>query len=101
MTAKKTNTPSIWIDPDDAPELTEEDFSRGVWRIGEKVVPREEAQKALKKAMRGRPAGTSTKKSTTVRLDNDILDAFKNTGRGWQTRMNNALRDWLKAHPPA
>jgi uncharacterized protein (DUF4415 family) len=29
------------------------------------------------------------------------LDAFKETGAGWQTRMNNALRDWLKTHPRA
>ena len=53
MTAKKKNTPSTWIDPDDAPELTDEDFVRGIWAIGEKVVSREEAQKAIKKATRG------------------------------------------------
>ena len=58
MTAKKKNTPSTWIDPDDAPELTDEDFARGVWAIGEKVVSPEEAQKAIKKAMRGRPPET-------------------------------------------
>jgi uncharacterized protein (DUF4415 family) len=66
--------------------------------IGEKVVSREEAQKAIKKAMRGRPPGTGRKKSTTVRFDNDILDAFKSTGKGWQSRMNAALHDWLKEH---
>jgi hypothetical protein len=27
---------------------------------------------------------------------NDILDAFKSTGKGWQSGMNTALRDWLK-----
>jgi uncharacterized protein (DUF4415 family) len=98
MTAKKKNTPSTWIDPDDAPELTDEDFARGVWAIGEKAVSCEEAQKAIKKAMRGRPSGTGQKTSTTVRFDNDILDAFKSTGKGWQSRMNAALRDWLKEH---
>ncbi|MEE4135217.1 MAG: BrnA antitoxin family protein [Desulforhopalus sp.] len=50
--------------------------------------------------MRGRPPGTGQKKSTTVRFDNDILDAFKSTGKGWQSRMNAALRDWLKEHGP-
>ena len=58
MTARKKNIPSIWIDPDDAPELTDEDFARGVWAIGEKVVSRDAAQKTIKKAMRGRPPGT-------------------------------------------
>ena len=33
--------------------------------------------------------------------DADVVDAFKATGKGWQTRMNAALRDWLKAHSAA
>lgn len=44
---------------------------------------------------RGRPAQASTKIPTTMRLDNDVLDSFKATGDGWQTRMNNALRTYL------
>ncbi|TOZ63225.1 hypothetical protein DIJ60_07440, partial [Burkholderia pseudomallei] len=31
----------------------------------------------------------------------DVLDAFKATGRGWQTRVNAALKEWLKTHKPA
>lgn len=46
---------------------------------------------------RGRPLG-SDKESTTIRFDRDILLAFKGSGPGWQTRMNAALRDWLKTH---
>jgi uncharacterized protein (DUF4415 family) len=45
----------------------------------------------------GRPLG-SDKESTTIRFDRDILTAFKDSGPGWQTRMNAALRDWLKTH---
>lgn len=44
---------------------------------------------------RGRPAG-SNKESTTVRFDRDVLDAFRAGGPGWQTRMNAALREWLR-----
>jgi uncharacterized protein (DUF4415 family) len=33
--------------------------------------------------------------STTIRFDQDVLDALKATGRGWQTRVNDAMRDWL------
>ena len=40
-----------------------------------------------------------TKISTTVRFDADVVEAFKATGRGWQTRMNAALKDWLREHP--
>jgi uncharacterized protein (DUF4415 family) len=100
MTAKKANTPSSWIDPDDAPELTDEFFENATPSIGDKVVSKEKFRNAAKKALRGRPAGTGTKKSTTVRFDIDILDAFKATGKGWQSRINAALRDWLKEHRP-
>lgn len=48
----------------------------------------------------GRPLSASRKVSLTVRYDADIIEAFKAGGDGWQTRMNNALRDWLKTHQP-
>ena len=34
-------------------------------------------------------------------LDADVLAAFKATGKGWQTRIDDALNDWLKTHSPA
>lgn len=55
---------------------------------------------AAAKRSPGRPAG-SRKESTTVRFDRDVLDAFRAAGPGWQTRMNAALREWLKDHPVA
>ena len=40
----------------------------------------------------GRPRG-QTKTSTTIRIDNDLLDALKGDNpKGWQTRLNEALR---------
>jgi len=48
--------------------------------------------------MRGRPLGSGTKVQMTVRFDADVILAFKQTGDGWQTRMNDALRDWLATH---
>lgn len=47
----------------------------------------------------GRPPGTGRKESTTVRFDRDVLEAFRAGGPGWQTRMNEALREWLREHP--
>ncbi len=44
---------------------------------------------------RGRPAG-SNKVSTTIRFDADVLEAFRSEGPGWQSRMNQALREWLQ-----
>jgi uncharacterized protein (DUF4415 family) len=49
----------------------------------------------------GRPAGSGQKVSTTIRFDTEVIDAFRASGRGWQTRMNDALRDWLKTHSVA
>ena len=42
-----------------------------------------------------------TKVPTTIRFDADVLAALKSSGRGWQTRVNEAVKDWLKAHPQA
>ena len=47
---------------------------------------------------RGRPAGSATKEQVAIRFDHDVLAAFRTAGPGWQTRMNDALRDWLKTH---
>jgi uncharacterized protein (DUF4415 family) len=52
---------------------------------------------------RGRPAGSrkaDTKKAVTIRYSPDVLEAFKAGGAGWQARMNEALRDWLRTHSP-
>ncbi len=48
---------------------------------------------------RGRPAGSGTKEQVAIRIDHDILEAFRSGGPGWQTRMNDALREWVKSHP--
>ena len=47
---------------------------------------------------RGRPAGSGTKEQVAIRLDHDILEAFRAGGPGWQTRMNDALRELVKTH---
>jgi uncharacterized protein (DUF4415 family) len=68
----------------------------------DRPLTREEMQAGIDayRRQRGRPAG-SGKESTTIRFDRDVLAAFRASGPGWQTRMNAALRDWLKTHSPA
>ena len=51
----------------------------------------------LVKRGRGRPAG-SNKFQMNLRIDIDVIEAYKAQGEGWQTRMNDALRDWAKSH---
>lgn len=47
---------------------------------------------------RGRPPGSGTKAQVTLRLDVDVLEKFKASGDGWQTRINDALRNWVQTH---
>lgn len=47
------------------------------------------------------PQKAPTKQATTIRLSPEVLSAFKGTGKGWQTRMDDALKDWLNTHTPA
>ena len=47
---------------------------------------------------RGRPKAEVTKERITIRLSPDVVGAFRATGDGWQTRIDTALKDWLKTH---
>ena len=45
------------------------------------------------------PQKAPTKKSIAIRLSQDVVDSFKSTGSGWQSRIDDALRNYLKEHP--
>ncbi len=74
------------FDPDTAPDL-----SRDGWP--------EKFTKAP--VRRGRSPLAKPKVSTTIRLSQDVIDHFRADGRGWQTRINEALRDWIRRHDAA
>jgi uncharacterized protein (DUF4415 family) len=52
----------------------------------------------IEKRRAGRPAGSGTKEQVAIRLDKEVLKAFRAEGPGWQTRVNAALREWLETH---
>lgn len=58
-----------------------------------------EWEQAKPMVRRGRPLGSGTKTQVTLRLDVDVVEAFKASGAGWQTRMNDALKSWVRSHP--
>lgn len=92
MSANKKHSATEW--DDDIPELTEEMFDHGEIRIGGKFV-RPATGVLTKDGMRpiGRPPlGDAPKKQVTLRLDADLIDRFRATGKGWQSRINEALR---------
>lgn len=56
---------------------------------------------SLQAKLRGRPKAAVTKERITIRLSPEVVQSFRATGDGWQTRIDAALRDWLKSHSPA
>ena len=46
------------------------------------------------------PQKAPPKISTTIRLSPDVVQAFRAAGDGWQTRIDAALKDWLRTHSP-
>jgi uncharacterized protein (DUF4415 family) len=68
-------------DPDTAPELTDEQLDQADLYEKERFIRRV-----------GRPKGSGTKELITLRIDHDVLDRFRATGPGWQTRINDVLR---------
>ena len=76
----------IAADPDN-PELTETDFQQ--MRPASEVLP--PSLYAALTRPRGRPKAAETKVPVKLRLDRHAVEAFKATGDGWQTRMNDVL----------
>ena len=65
---------------DDLPEITDAMLARAELRIGERVL------------RRGRPPSAAPKEAIKLRLDPDVVEHFRATGPGWQTRINATLR---------
>ena len=76
-------------------ELLTEDFKR-FRPMAEGISPTLAAKLGIR--VRG-PQKAPTKTRTTIRLSRDVLDRFRASGPGWQTRIDAALREWLEKHP--
>ncbi|MBB6146265.1 uncharacterized protein (DUF4415 family) [Silvibacterium bohemicum] len=74
-------------------ELTTEDFKH--------AIPFSELPESLQfkllalKKLRG-PQKVPTKQRITIRLSPEVVTHFRNTGKGWQSRVDAALQDWVK-----
>lgn len=66
---------------EELPELSDEWFAKADLHENGKLISR------------GRPPKEAPKKPVSIRLDPDLLDFFKSSGPGWQTRVNDILRD--------
>lgn len=47
----------------------------------------------------GRPKAEVTKVPIAIRLSPDVVEYFKATGAGWQSRIDTALHEWMSGHP--
>ena len=51
------------------------------------------------KALRGRPKSENTKQLVSVRYSREVIEYFKSTGDGWQSRMDGVLLEYVAQHP--
>lgn len=80
-------TKADWDEVSYNPELTEEDFKQA--RPFAEVFPDLAASIARG---RGRPVAESPKRQVTLRLDADVVERYRSSGKGWQSRINEDLR---------
>ena len=80
----------------DNPEWTKEDFARAL--PAAKFFAPEVYAALCAQRVRG-PKNKPLKVPTTIRFDADVLAALKASGRGWQTRVNEAMREWVSQQP--
>lgn len=85
--------PNPELTDDENPEWKEDDFKR--------AVPFSSLPERLQAKLRGRPKAAVTKERITIRLSQEVVEQFRASGDGWQTRVDAALKDWLKTHSPA
>jgi len=82
------------------PEWTKEDFARA--RPAAEVLAKfigEKATQVLMHRSRGRPPKADKKVNQTLRMDADVLEAYRQEGKGWQTRINDVLRQHMPPRP--
>ena len=81
----------------DVRELTMEDLKqfKPASEVLAELVGADVAVIMLTKRKPGRPKAAAPKVYTGMRLDADVLAYFKAEGRGWQTRMNDALKSFI------
>lgn len=76
----------------DNPEWTKEDFAEA--KPFAEVLPELAAKMGRMRGAQKSP----TKISTTIRLSPDVVDFFKGGGAGWQSRIDDALKEWVATH---
>ena len=93
MDAKRDDRASL--PDDDNPEWTAEDFRQARPAIEVFAEAFGPAAAEMLRRGRGRPIKADRKVNQTLRLDVDVVAAYRRSGAGWQTLMNRVLRDHM------
>lgn len=97
------NTVKYKLDPDNLPQITATQRKRlaAVAAMPDAEIDYSDIPKQTKKVQWTRPGALvspENKQQVTLRLDPDVLNFFKGTGKRYQSRINAALREYMKAH---
>lgn len=90
MKPERGKKPDPYRANEDCPEWTGEMFRRAHPAI--EVVPQ---VVEVRRRARGRPPKGITKRQVTLRLSPEVLEHFRQQGRGWQTQIDNVLRRYV------
>lgn len=96
---KKTSKP-LTNKEGEVRELTLEDM-RAMRPAAEVLPPELLAILPKKQAGQRGPQKAPIKKPVTIRYSSEVIDYFKSTGAGWQARIDNILKNWIRKHPHA
>lgn len=77
-------------------EAEENEINKGIELDDDTFVPTDEQFLQFKKV--GRPVKLDKKQPVSIRLSSDVLNYFKNTGKGWQTQIDEILKKHVKNH---
>ncbi len=103
MNEKNTGIVRFKLDPKNPPRLTEQQRNR-LREMKDEDIDYSDAPPSPPDAVWTRPGAlvpVGNKKQITVRLDADVLEFFKKTGARYQSRINAALREYMKANEKA
>jgi uncharacterized protein (DUF4415 family) len=97
--------PAAVTDPESPYDPNDANAVEAFWKDG--VVVRSGGAAAVRAALQAKrqpgqrgPGKRAPKIAINIRLSPEVLDAFKATGAGWQTKVDGALKEWLKDHSP-
>lgn len=103
MRETSTGTVRFKLDPKNPPKMTAQQMKR-LREMKDEEIDYSDAPASPRDAVWTRPGAlipAGNKKQITVRLDADVLEFFKKTGARYQSRINAALREYMKAHEKA